>query len=95
MVSNPAPGNKLIIMSLEILLLLLSINHPFVHPVDSTQYFDTFVTELGSTYPLLTILVSFLSGKKWGIIQTTSTHLIRRTIDNKFNIILLLKMFIF
>ena len=50
-----------VLISLEILLLLLSINSPFVHPVESTQYFDTLVTEFGSTNPLLTILVSFLS----------------------------------
>ena len=40
-----------------------------VHPVGPTHYFDSFITDLGRVYPLLTIIVTFLSGKKWGILQ--------------------------
>ena len=81
-ISNPAPGNKLMIMCLfhqRCCFCCLFNNSPFAHHVDSTQCYDTLVTEPGSIYPLLTKLVLFLSGKKWGIIQTTSTRLIRRT----------------
>ena len=65
-IQNPAPGNKLIIivLSLEILVsccLLIDFCTPCRL---ETVYFDTFVTEFGSTYPLLTV---FLSGKKWVI----------------------------
>ena len=65
--------------------MLLTINHPFMHPVDLIHFLETFVADLGSTCPLLAILVSFQSGKKWGIIQTTSTHLVRHTNDFNFN----------
>ena len=82
-----------VLISLQILLLLLCINHPFVHLVESTQYFNTFVTEFGSTYPLLTILVSFLSGKKCRIIQTTCTHLVRYMIDNNYYYFILINIY--